>query len=188
MRKVNAFLGIAIIILLLLHGISGAFQLIGIIPGGNALRQGLSWLMVSALALHAFIGVKLTIDTLKAIKKSGASYFRENKLFWIRRISGFAIIVFAIYHVCIFMSPDGEDFRLALFEGGQLAGSLLLVLSVCLHVLSNIKPLMISFGADKARKFIVDILFVLVVAMLLCAVAFVVYYLRWNVLWRTRDG
>ena len=42
MRKINAILGPALIVLLLIHMISGAFQLYGLIPGGSTVRTVLS--------------------------------------------------------------------------------------------------------------------------------------------------
>lgn len=185
MRKINAVLGIALTVLLLIHGISGAFQLLDVIAGGNTIRKVLSWLMAAVLFLHVIIGVILTIRTLKTEKKSKwVGYPAENRLFWLRRISGFSILVFAVYHVVLFTGPAGKVFRLSMFGAFQLAGSLLLVLSVAVHLLSNIRPLMISFGAVKSRKFLIDFLLVLSVVLLLFSFAFIVYYLRWNVLWK----
>ena len=56
MRKINAILGPAMIILLLIHMISGAFQLFSLIPGGNVIRTVLSYLMLALVAAHTVIG------------------------------------------------------------------------------------------------------------------------------------
>ena len=183
MRKVNSILGPLIIILLLIHAISGAFQLTSIIAGGSTIREILSYVMAAAVALHMFIGFKLTADTCLACRKSGASVFRGNGPFWIRRISGFALIIFIIYHMCVFMSADGEVFRLASFGGLQLAAHILLTIALAIHLIMNIKPLFMALGIAN-RKFIIDIMIILSIIMLLCAAAFIIYYLRWNVLWK----
>ncbi len=183
-RKINAFLGLALIILLLIHGVSGAFVLIGIIPGGNQIRAYITKAMMVCFILHGLIGIKLTIDTLKTNKKNGALYLKDNKVFWIRRISGLAMILFVIDHIVLFQGKQGEVFRLTLFGRARLITSLLLVLTVCVHVVSNIRPLMVAFGSDRFRKILIDILFVLSIVMFFCAVSFIFYYMRWNVLWK----
>ena len=181
MRKWNAVLSMGILALFLIHAIAGAFQLFGFIPGGSALMQALAYAMVCLIFIHFVIGIKLTADTFKALKKSGASYFKENKLFWIRRISGFAVMIFVLFHIMIFIGRNDGAYRLNLFEGIQLASQLLLVLSVAVHVITNIKPLMLSIGAKSYRAFLTDVILVLSVLLLFMGVAFVIYYLRWNV-------
>ena len=171
------------IVLLLIHGIWGAFQLTSIVPGGSVIRRILSYVMVAAVAIHAVIGIKLTVETLLAIRKSGASYWKGNELFWVRRISGFALIVLIIYHMFVFITPAGEVFRLTTFGGLQLAGHLLLVVTLLIHLAVNIRPLSIALGITK-KKYIQDIAVILSILMLVFAAAFVFYYLRWNVLWR----
>ena len=182
MRRFNSIIGPAIIILFLIHAISGAFQLFGIIPGGSVIREILSYILVAAVALHMFIGIKLTADTLLACKKAGRSCFRDNTEFWIRRISGFALILFIIYHMCVFMSSSGEVFRLNNFGVLQMAAHILLTLALVIHLLMNIKPLFIALGIS-GRKYLKDVIIILSAVLLLCAAAFVIYYLRWNVLW-----
>lgn len=182
MRKINAILGPAILALFLLHIIIGSLQLAGLIPGGNIVMKAGAWLLIAAVCAHTVIGIILTVDTVKAIKKSGASYFRENKLFWIRRISGFAVMFFIAAHIMIFMGHEsGGSFRLNLFDLPQLIMSILLVLSVLLHIVTNIRPLMIAFGARGAKDFIADMAVILSVLLLASGIAFVVYFMRWLV-------
>ena len=183
MRKINAILGPIMIILLLIHGIWGSLQLTSLTPGGAVLRSILSWIMVAAVALHIIIGIRLTVDTLIAIKKSGAAYFKGNEQFWIARISGLALLIFIIYHMCVFITPGGEIFRLNAFTGVQLAGHILLVLSLILHLAVNIKPLCIALGITS-RKYGKDIVIILSVLLLVCAGAFIFYFLRWTVFWK----
>ena len=63
----------------------------------------------------------------------------------------------------------------------KLVLQILLVASLALHVITNIRPLMFSPGVRGGRKWLVDALFVLAVLLLFMAAAFVVCYLRWNV-------
>ena len=181
MRKQNAVISMVILVLFLFHAIVGAFQLTGVIPGGKALMKIAAWVMAGLIAVHFVIGVKLTVDTVKAQKKAGTAYFKENKLFWTRRVSGFAIMIFIVFHVLIFLGSNNGAYRLNLFEGVQLISQILLVMSAAVHVVTNIKPLMIALGVKSYRAFLTDVLFVVSVLLFFMGFAFVVYYLRWNV-------
>lgn len=180
MRRVNAIVSMGILVLFLIHGILGGFQLAGILPGGSAFLEILAWVMTALIGVHTVIGVKLTADTLRACKRAGTSYFKENRMFWLRRFSGMAVMVFLMLHIVIFLGSRGEVYRLNLFAGMQLISQLLLVLSVAVHVLTNIKPLMLALGAKGYRDFLTDILTVLSVILLLTGLAFIAYYIRWN--------
>lgn len=178
-RKFNAVLSIAILALFLLHAAVGLLQLSGLASGGNVLLKTGAWVMLAAVAVHAVIGTVLTVETLKTVKKSGTGHFRENKLFWVRRISGFALMFFLVSHVFVFSGKGGEAFRLNEFDIPQLVCSLLLVISLLVHVVSNMRPLMLALGAGKAREFVGDLAFVLSVLLLAAGAAFVIYYFRW---------
>jgi len=183
MRKINAILGPLMIVFLLIHIISGAFQLYGLLPGGSVIRSVLSYILLVLVLIHAVIGTVLTIQTIRNCRRSGVSYFRDNQRFWIARFSGFAMLLLIVWHLLVFASPAGESFRLHAFGWLQMAGHILLVLVLLLHLAANIRPLFIALGIAD-RKYIKDILIVLSIILLVCAAAFVVYYLRWNVLWR----
>ena len=181
MRKYNAVLSMGILALFLVHAIAGGLQMAGFLPGGSQVMKVLAWVMLGLIAVHIGIGCKLTADTLRAIKKSGASYFKENQLFWLRRISGFAIMIFIVCHLVIFMgnSADGVV-RLHLFEGAQLTTQILLVVSIAVHVLTNIRPLMLALGAKRYKTVLLDCLVVLSALLLASGIAFIIYYIRWN--------
>ncbi len=181
MRKLNAILSMGVLVLFIVHAVAGGFQLAGVFRGGSQLMKILAWIMTGLIALHTLIGIKLTADTLITARRSGASYFKENKLFWLRRISGFAIMVFIAFHILIFMGSSDGAFRLKLFESAQLISQLLLVASIAVHVLSNIRPLMISLGIKGFREAFIDLLLILSIILAFTGAAFVIYYLRWNV-------
>lgn len=183
MRRLNAIVSLLLIILFLIHTIAGSFQLMRIIPGGNELMKDLSYFMLFLIGVHVIIGIKLTLDSVKVGIKSGKFYFRENAVFWIRRITGFAMIMLIICHVLLFTS-NGEIFRLNDFNEVQLVFSILLVFTLLIHILANIRPLLISFGISGFRLYIKDILLVLAIISLFGAFAFMIYYFRWNIMWR----
>ena len=183
MRKWNTIISLILIILFLIHAIAGSFQLMKIIPGGNSMMKTISCILMLFLIIHIVIGIKLTFDSIKIGKRSGKFYLRENAVFWTRRITGFAMILLIICHVILFMNK-GEVFRLNNFNEIQLIFSILLVLTLVVHILSNIKPVLIGLGIAGFRAYVKDILLVFAIVLLISSVAFVVYFLRWNVLWR----
>lgn len=183
MRKINAILGPALIVLLLIHIISGAFQLFGVIPGGMIIRTVLSYILLALTGIHAVIGVILTVQTLRCCRQEGKTCFKNNQRFWLSRISGFAMLLLIVYHVLVFTGESGAYFRLQAFGPLQLAAHVLLAAALFLHLATNIRPLYIALGIES-RTFVKDTMVVLAIVILVCAAAFVVYYLRWNVQWR----
>ena len=179
MRKWNAVLSLAALVLLIVHAVLGSFFLTG---AGHTAAKAAAWAAVALLAIHAVLGIKYTIDSLRVWKKTGAGYFRENRLFWTRRLSGFALLFFLFLHLAAFRNVGGDAFRLPWFTGAKLAGQLLMVASLAVHLLPNIRPLTLALGLRGGRKWLGDALFVLSVVLLFAAAAFVIYYLRWN-LW-----
>jgi hypothetical protein len=173
-----------IILLLLVHGIAGSFQMMGIISGGSVLLKVLTWIMFSMIIVHMVIGVVFTIQTLKVSRKTGVYYFRENTLFWIRRISGFVLILLVALHLIVFVETGNGVFRLGYFGVPQLIFQVIMLLALALHLLSNIKPLAIAMGLYSGEGYSRDVLLIFAIVLMFCAVAFVVYYLRWAILWR----
>ena len=83
-------------------------------------------------------------------------------------------------HILIFIGKQGEAYRLHPFGAGELVTQVLLVLSIAVHVLTNIRPLMTALGARGWRDFFVDILLVLSVLLFFAGIAFLVYFFRWQ--------
>lgn len=177
MRKWNGILTAVILVLFLAHGIMGSFQLFGV--GSNALKHTARAAMTLVL-LHGLIGAKLTVDTIRTARKTGVSYIRRNLLFWARRISGFALLVFLVLHMTAFSAGSANAYRLKWFTTGRLVTQLLMVLTLAVHLISNIRPALITFGIRGLQKKTGHILFALSVLLLFMAAALVIYYLRWN--------
>ncbi len=177
MRRFNAILTAVILLLFLLHAILGSFQLIGV---GNTAVKAAAWVAAVLILIHAVIGVKYTVDTLRVWRKTGVSYFRENRLFWARRVSGFAVMVLLFFHFTAFGENSGSVYRLKYFGTAELSVQVLLAAAIALHVLTNVKPMLISFGIRGLKARAADLLLVLSVLILFFAAAFIVYYLRWN--------
>jgi hypothetical protein len=140
--------------------------------------------MAVMIAVHTVIGIILTIHTLRISKKTGVSYLKENALFWIRRISGFVLMLLVSLHLAVFMQTGEGIFRLSYFGISELAGQVLMLFALAVHLLCNIKPISIALGLYGGTGYVRDILLILSTMLGFCALAFVIYYLRWNVLWR----
>ena len=177
MRKWNAILSMGILILFIIHGVLGAFQMLGT---GSVTMRVLAYTMLALIVLHTILGVILTAQSIRVWKRTKTPYFRKNLLFWTRRISGFAIMILIFFHVTAFSYYDGDVYRLKWFTAFRLITQLLLVLAVAVHVITNVKPVLIAFGIRSLKDRAVDILFVLSVLLVLMAAAFIVYYIRWN--------
>ena len=176
MRKWNLVLVAGMLVTFLIHGIMGALQLAG--AAADA-RQTVGWICVGFLCAHVAVTLALTVQTLRAGRRAGAGYFRGNELFWLRRISGFAILPPLAAHLLIFRASAAAAYRLQVFTTGRLISQLLLVIAIALHVLTNIRPVLIALGIRDRRALAVDLLLVLAVLLLLFGAAFVLYYLRW---------
>lgn len=181
MRKWNAVISTIILAMFLFHAVSGSFQLFGLDLDCTVFIKKTARILLSLIIIHIVIGFVLTGKTFQAIRKSGASYFKENKLFWIKRISGFAMILFIMFHVFIFMGKNDGAFRLHFFGVLQLASQLLVVISLAIHVVTNIKPLMLALGAKSYKNSLTDLILILSLLLLLMGISFVIYYLRWNI-------
>jgi hypothetical protein len=88
-----------------------------------------------------------------------------------------------LLHLFLFVQTGEGIFRLNDFDMPQLFGQMLMVLLLAIHLLCNIRPLAIACGLNGGSGYGRDVLLILSVVLAFCALAFVVYYLRWNVWW-----
>ena len=100
-------------------------------------------------------------------------------MFWARRISGLAIIVPLIMHLMIFSASNAEVYRLKVFTTGRMISQVMLVVTMALHVLINVRPALTAFGVKSFKAFTADLVIILSVIMILAGAAFVIYWLRW---------
>ena len=177
MRKINAVITPVILILFILHGVSGAFNLTGF---GNSLTRIIAWPMAGLIGVHMVFGIILTVQTLQAQKKAGVSYPKENRFFWARRISGFLIMILIGFHVYAFTGVSADHFRLTEFTPVLLGCQILLVISIAVHVISNVKPMLIALGVPKLKPRAGDIIFWVTILLCVMAAAFIFYYFRWG--------
>ena len=177
MRKLNTVLSVLIIIIFGIHGVMGGFMLIGT---GKSAGKVLAWIGVGILAVHAAIGVYLTVKSLKTAKNTDEKYLRENKAFWARRASGLAILILLFFHIGMFGEVRNGQYILFPFTTTKLITQLLFIASVAVHILINIRPLLVSLGIISFKKRKGDIYLILSVLLLFMSGAVIFYYIGWQ--------
>ena len=177
MRKLNAIVTAAILVLFVIHAIAGSFQMAGI---GSSALKAVAWTAAGLVAVHTVISIILTAKSIKVWRSTGVGYFKENLLFWARRISGAAVMVFLIIHMAVISTKVDSVTRLQEFTTAKLVLQILLVATLALHVISNVKPLLISFGIKSFKSRTAEIIIILAVLLLVMAGAFIIYWFRWN--------
>ncbi len=177
MRKWNGLMTVIIFVLFIVHAVCGSLNLMNIAP---ILTKNLAYFMLGLILVHMVISTILTAKSILIAKKTGAPYFRENRLFWARRISGYAILFLVFFHTTAFGEIVNGVFKLSYFSAFKLATQLLLVLSVGVHIITNVKPVLISLGIKKLKHRATDILFFISIILALASIGFIIYFIRWN--------
>lgn len=177
MRRFNAILTVLILVLFLLHGVFGALVLTGF--SYNALKA-LARVCATLIIIHTAIGIKLTVDSILVWKKTGTPYLRENGIFWARRISGLAIMILIFFHMFAFGYMVDGVYHLKPYSAAKMTAQILFILSVALHVLTNVRPMLIALGARPLKRYVPQILVILSVIMLVFTAAFIFYYFYRN--------
>ena len=160
MRKINGIISGVVLALFVLHGVLGALNLMNIAP---VIVKALSRTMLALIGVHALISIGLSV---KAVVTAA--------------ISGALIMLLVFFHMTAFGYTSGGVFRLVPFDVFRLITQLLFLLSVALHIITNVKPMLITFGVRKLRPKAGDILFFVSAALLFMAVGFIIYYIRWQ--------
>ena len=177
MRKVNLVISIIILILFAVHAVLGCLTLTYI---RVIISKGLTHTILTLVAVHIIIGFILACKTNAAQRRSGIKYKNENRLFWLRRDSGFLIAVLIGFHMASFISASRDEYVLPRFTPFMLVMQLLFLTLLGVHVTTNIEPLLIGAGIMPGKKIRVigTVFFSL---LLLAAVAsFVVYFIGWQ--------
>ncbi|MBR1731003.1 MAG: hypothetical protein IJ725_01030 [Ruminococcus sp.] len=177
MRKLNAIITASIMLIFVLHAVTGSLNMMNIAP---IITRVEAYVMLGLICVHTVLGAVLTVKSVKVWKDTGAPYFRENINFWTRRLSGLVIMILIVFHITAFSSNTAGAVTLPYFGVFRLVTQLLLVLSIAVHVITNVKPMLISFGIKKLRPRVGDILFFISAVLLVAVVAFIIYFIRWN--------
>ncbi len=71
-------------------------------------------------------------------------------------------------------------FRLYPFDINRLIVQMLFLLSVAVHIITNVKPALITFGVKRLKPKSGGILFFISAALLFMAAGFIIYFIRWQ--------
>lgn len=177
MRKLNGIITAAVIVLFVIHALAGSYQMAGV--GQSALKP-VAWTAAGLVFAHIVISIILTARSIKVWRRTGVGYFKENKLFWARRISGAAVIFLLLIHMFAIGTKVNGVFRLQEFNTAKLVIQILFVSALAVHVISNVRPLLITFGIKSFKSRISEIIIILSVLFAVMGLAFVIYWFRWN--------
>lgn len=175
MRKLNTILAAVITILFLDHIVFAALYLMGFpvkVFGPMAI------FMIVLVLIHGVLSMILTVNAEKTGMKTKARYNKENRTFWLRRTTGVLILVLVLFHFyAMGRGSDGIPRIAHMGMPGSLA-TILLALSVMIHININLEPLCISLGIRNYKKLLPVLKVLVFVLCLLAAAAVVVRHLR----------
>ena len=143
-------------------------------------RKFLAWIGVGILAAHTVLGLLLTAQIFRASRYGGKPYGKQNALFWARRASGLAILLMLFFHIGVFGKVQNGVYILFPFTTVRLLTQLLLVASVFVHLLLNLRPLLVSLGIVRDKEQRGDLYLILSVLVLFAAGSIILYYIGWN--------
>lgn len=177
MRKLNVVVSVALLVIFLIHGIMGSFQLLGVSASAG---KTLAWIGAGLIVVHTVLSAVLTVRTIRSGKGSGKWYMKQNSLFWTRRISGVVLLVMAFSHVGLFGQMVGDEYILSEFTAGKMIIQILLIASLFIHIFVNVRPMLVSLGVLKYKERRIDLFLILSVLLLFFTVAVIIYFIGWQ--------
>lgn len=175
MKKVNSIISLLLIIMVFVHGVFASLLMLGVMDKPNPIP---AFICLGLLLIHIVLSCILTSKTVKEAVSSGDKYEIQNKMFIIRRASGVLMILLVIAHLVFYFGPQVENFATAPFTVAQLVLLILLVISLIVHITTNIRPLMVSLGVSSPKAVRVVLIVFVVAALLLMATSSVVFFLK----------
>lgn len=175
MRKLFTLLTTLLILLFLGHAVMGGFMLLGISTRPAAFIGCLTGILA---VIHALWGCRYWLRTL--MRTHSLWYSRANRLFWLRRLSGIAIILLGIFHWQVFGTMQGAQYILYEFTVCKLITQLLFVSAVCIHIGLNIRPLLLALGTRNIARHTQDMYSVLFIFYLFIIGSLIYYYVGWQ--------
>jgi len=157
----------------------GSFLLLGI---GTGAATTLAWVGLGLILVHTGLGVALTVQAMRSGREVGRWYLKQNAEFWIRRLSGVAIIILLFFHLGVYGETVAGSFGLQEFTAVKLITQLLLIAALFIHIFVNLRPLLISLGIIRHRERRVDLFLVASVFLLFFTSAVLFYYIGWQYL------
>lgn len=178
MRKFNGILARIVVALFLIHAVMGCFMLQG---RSSVSCFPLTILLLVTVIVHAILGVIATIKAVRSGSSSGKWYLKQNKVFWIKRISGVSILLLLIFHMSAYVTSSNGVYFLKEFTWMSLVSQLLFVLAIFIHLYVSLEGMLIARGILDYKERRKDWLLVLSVFMLMITATIIMYYVQWQI-------
>ena len=172
MRRINTILVLMILALFADHAIFASLHSIGV---GNGVIKAMAHSMLGLVLIHAAVSLIVTVKAEKAGITTKARYNKENREFWNRRVTGVLILVLGVTHAYLMNRNERGIPRIAFAPKIFELTTPLLVITIYLHIMTNIRSLLISLGIrniDRNEKIIKAITSV-VMAFVFVAISYV---------------
>lgn len=177
MRRLFTIFTAALAILCLWHAAMGSFMLLGISTRPAAFMGYLAGILA---VFHILLGCRYWLRTLKHAQCF--RYIYANRLFWLRRLSGIAVLLLFIFHWQVFGSMQGTHYILFEFTICKLITQFLFVSMLFFHIGLNIRPLLLALGMQHISAHAYDIYGILAVFYLFITGSLIYYYAGWQYL------
>lgn len=171
MRAFNHFLSVILLLLLEIHIFFCSLLMFG---WSHIILEKVARLEFIIIMLHALIGMILTFRTHPLRNEN--KYTKENSLYWLRRITGFCILILSIPHTSMFVHwENNKTAHLIRIDAFQLMEHVLLIVFIFLHLSMNIKTMLIGMGINNYKRAEL-ILQIITGSLSVCALAAAVVY------------
>lgn len=173
LRKINSFLIIPIILLLISHVVLMAGLLTGTI-GFNPDFKIFSKLLLPLVLLHALFGICFMIERIVKKKRGQNTYPKPNTIFRLQMLSGIAMLILVFLHVTAYGYTNAEGVFIlrdpSLF---YYITESLFALSICVHCAVSFPRMAITFGLIQEGR---GMLKLLKTSMILFSILFFVIF------------
>lgn len=177
MNKINRWLVLLMLPLLLIHGLAGSFTLAGI---SSLTLKPVSYALTLVVILHGLIGLFLSRDAIRIGLQTGHWYWKENTRFWIVRLSGICIFILLGFHASAYTTTVNGVLFLREFTFLRMLSQLLFLAAILIHLLAAMRPWLIKLGVLKFRERTWDYIAVLTILTAFFTCSIVMYYIYWN--------
>ena len=148
MQKIHPVLAWLILMLLIVHLVVGSVTLFtGIFPGGAWLR----YLFAALVAAHAVLALGKAFGRRGRLRAHFA-YGRENRRYWLRVGSGCAVALLFLVHRTLWTVQTPFGVLPCSFGLSSLVVQLLFVAALAVHILLNIRPLLLDCAIEPSRR------------------------------------
>ncbi|MGN0073424.1 MAG: hypothetical protein ACI36W_06505 [Coriobacteriales bacterium] len=171
MRRLNAFLGAALYVVIIIHVVLGCYMLLtgGYVP----VLKFFARIAVVLIAVHLLLGIIFFARSCR-----DGSVFKHpalNKRFWAQRISALVVLVIMFWHGHSFGGVTANGYELFAWDPARLGLSLLFVACLGVHLTTSAPALALSLGIPSGKRPLRVVQLLLLALALVAALAFCMY-------------